>query len=59
MKTPTANISLFFGDTFSHWVYGTGKVPALRAEKESGRIKPFKSHRPNGIWKTNQGALVR
>ena len=46
------------GTLIPHWVYGTGKVPALRTEKQSVRIKPLKSHWPYGKCKRNQGALV-
>ena len=46
------------GTLIPHWVYGPGKKTLLRVKKQSVRIKPFKSHRPYGMWKRKQGALV-
>ena len=46
------------GDQIPHWVYGSGKDPALRTKKHSVKIKPLKLLRPYGSWNKNQGALV-
>ena len=39
-------------------MYGPGKIPAVRTEKQRVRKKPLKSHRPYGKWNRNQVALV-
>ena len=39
------------------WVYGPGKVPALRNKEQNVRRKPLRSHRPYGMWIRNQGAI--
>ena len=46
------------GTLIPHCVYGLVKDPTVRAKKQSVRIKPLKSYRPNGSWKRNQGAFV-
>ena len=50
--------AFLLGTPIPHWVYGPGKKTLLRVKKQSVRIKPFKSHRPYGMWKRKQGALV-
>ena len=45
------------GTLIPHRVYGPGKDPALRTEKQSVMIKPLKLHRPYESWNMIQGAL--